>query len=98
MLPCRVRKTLDVLWDVLPGLLSARLIDFYIDLMLEVGMILCYRIGYFSGIGRIWEAAGRVAVYELQENVHVIVAGTPTLSVEEKDDLIRYDIDYRTNV
>ena len=51
---------------------------------------------YSSGIGRIWEAAGRVAIYGLYRSEYVVVMVTPTLFVEERDDLIRFDIDYGT--
>ena len=57
-------------------------------------MILCYRIGYFSGIGRIWESADRIVVYGLQEDEYIVIAGTPIFFVKEKDDLIRLDIDH----
>ena len=49
---------------------------------------------YSSEIGRIWESADRVVVYGLQENEYVVIAGIPTLFIEEKDGLIRLDIDY----
>ena len=54
-MPRVIRKSLDVFLDALLGLPSVRLIDFYIDLMLDVDLTLCHRIGLLQ---RNWKKLG----------------------------------------